>query len=122
MRTETITLNNKEYTLSFSLNVIQEIIKKYGDTDIQKVFKNSDANTALDETLWVLNTLMVSGNKYCEINGLKTEEIPDIETLKYVIGIDDIKEIQEKIYSCMNNDSIRNIELEVKKTESQMKV
>lgn len=119
MRTDTITLNNKEYILSFSLYTIQELINKYGDTDIQKIFNTDDINKGLDETLWILHNLMLSGKKYSEINGLKVEEIPDTEILKYIIGIDDIKTIQEKIYSCINNGSNRNLELDVKKTVNQ---
>lgn len=119
MKTETININNKEYILCFSLSSVQSLIDRYGDTNLNKIFNENDTAKGLDETLWVLNLLMVSGKKYAEINGLKSEEVPSAEDLKYIVGIDDIKNIHEKLYSCVGKDMSRNIDLEVKKTESQ---
>lgn len=119
MKTETININNKEYILCFSLNSVQGLIGRYGDTNLNKIFNENDTAKGLDETIWVLNLLMVSGKKYAEINGLKSEEVPSAEDLKYIVGVDDIKNIQDKLYSCIRKDVSRNVDLEVKKTESQ---
>ena len=63
----------------------------------------------VDEYLWQISQLMKDGKKHAEMVEAPTEDIPELETLYDLLGIEDLTNIQLKIVEAINASSGREV-------------
>lgn len=114
MRTAEITLAGKTYPLCFSLRSLYAFCDRYGSMNgaLQKPAEANESGGTqgmVEEYLWQLLQLMKDGKKHAEMVEAHTEDIPELETLYDLLGIEDLTNIQLKIVEAVNASIGREI-------------
>ena len=95
MRNRTITLAGKEYSLRFSLRVVQAIQGKGSEMGV------------VDECLWLLAAMLDAGWRYDRASGENPPEPPDMDMLLDVL---DLSEARAALVTAIAGDSVRTVE------------
>ena len=102
MRTASVTLHGREYTLCFSTRVVRSCCECYGGLEnIDKALSDENPLKVLDETLWMLSAMLDAGARYIRLNGGEPPQPPDQETLYDLCGMDDLTGLRAKVMASM---------------------
>ena len=102
MRTVSVTLNGREYTLCFSTRVVRSCCERYGGLEhIDKALSDEDSLKVLDETLWLLSAMLDAGARYVRLNGGEPPQPPDQETLYDLCDMDDLTGLRAMVMASM---------------------
>lgn len=116
MKTATLKLRDKEYTVCFSAYVIAKCEEKEGS--FEKVI--NDVNEGKFSTsLWLLAQMLKAGELYEKINGQKPERAPTYDELLVTTGYDDFTgEVFKVINEAIDGGTAREVEVETKNAET----
>lgn len=104
MRTAKISIDGMEYLLCFSARVMRACTERYGGVEkIDDALSAKDPARALDETIWLLGTMMDAGARYARLNGLENPEPLSCDDLYDAAGIDDLAGLKGKISETITN-------------------
>lgn len=104
MRTAKISIDGREYLLCFSARVMRACTERYGGVEkIDDALSAKDPARALDETIWLLGTMMDAGARYARLNGLENPEPLSCDALYDAAGIDDLAGLKGKISETITN-------------------
>lgn len=113
MRTGKIEINGKEYLLCFSTRVVRACSERYGSVgNIDKALTNGTEAEMMDESFWLLETMMDAGARYAKLNGIETPPPLSYDDLYDLCGLDDLLGMKSKIFETVANGSEREIETE----------
>ena len=113
MRTAKIEINKKEYLLCFSARVMRDCSERYGDAEnIGKALTEGTEVQKLDESFWLLSAMMDAGAKYAKVEGISTPPPLSYDALYDLCGMDDLLDMQTKIFKTIADGSERRIETE----------
>lgn len=111
MRTASVTLNGREYTLCFSTRVVRSCCERYGGLEnIDKALSDEDTLKVLDETLWMLSALLDAGARYVRLNGGEPPQPPDQDTLYDLCGLDDLAGLKARVIAAMSAGAQHTVE------------
>lgn len=116
MRTNTITINGKEYLLCFSVRVIRDCTERYGDMGkIGEALSDKDPVKGLDEAIWLLQRMMDAGSRYAKIEGLENPEPLSCDGLYDCCGLDEYVPLKSKVMETIVGGQKAGIEVEPSK-------
>lgn len=111
MRTASVTLNGREYTLCFSTRVVRSCCERYGGVEgIGDALGGKDTRKVLDETLWLLAAMLDAGARYIRLNGGEPPQPPDQETLYDLCGMDDLAGLKARVMEGMAVGTAHTVE------------
>lgn len=102
-----IEIAGTKYPLNFSVKASKEISARYGDLEnIDKAFVD------LDETIWLLSTLIEQGVIYKKM--VENEEVKgiSIDELEVVVGFYEIATVQAAVMGAITAGTAREVETE----------
>lgn len=113
MRTAKIEINKKEYLLCFSARVMRACSERYESAEnIGKALTEGTEVQKLDESFWLLSAMMDAGAKYAKVEGISTPPPLSYDALYDLCGMDDLLDMQTKIFETIADGSERRIETE----------
>ncbi len=116
MRTGKIEINGKEYLLCFSTRVVRACSERYGGVEnIDKALIQGTEANMMDESFWLLATMMDAGARYAKLNGIETPPPLSYDDLYDLCGVDDLLGMKTKIFETVANGNEREIEVEPEK-------
>lgn len=113
MRTAKIEINKKEYLLCFSARVMRACSERYESVEnIGKALTEGTEAQKMDESFWLLSAMMDAGAKYAKVEGISTPPPLSYDALYDLCGMDDLLDMQTKIFKTIADGSERRIETE----------
>lgn len=113
MRTGKIEINGKEYLLCFSTRVVRACSERYGGVEnIDKALMQGTEANMMDESFWLLATMMDAGARYAKLNGIETPPPLSYDDLYDLCGVDDLMGMKTKIFETVASGSEREIDTE----------
>ena len=113
MRTAKIEINKKEYLLCFSARVMRACSERYENAEnIGKALTEGTEVQKMDESFWLLSAMMDAGAKYAKMEGISTPPPLSYDALYDLCGMDDLLDMQTKIFETIADGSERRIETE----------
>lgn len=113
MRTGKIEINGKEYLLCFSTRVVRACSERYGGVEnIDKALMQGTEVNMMDESFWLLATMMDAGARYAKLNGIETPPPLSYDDLYDLCGVDDLMGMKTKIFETVASGSEREIDTE----------
>lgn len=113
MRTGKIEINGKEYLLCFSTRVVRACSERYGGVEnIDKALMQGTEANMMDESFWLLATMMDAGARYAKLNGIETPPPLIYDDLYDLCGVDDLMGMKTKIFETVASGSEREIDTE----------
>lgn len=113
MRTGKIEINGKEYLLCFSTRVVRACSERYGSVgNIDKALTSGTEAEMMDESFWLLETMMDAGARYAKLNGIEAPPPLSYDDLYDLCGLDDLLGMKSKIFETVANGGEREIETE----------
>lgn len=113
MRTAKIKINKKEYLLCFSARVMRDCSERYGNAEnIGKALTEGTEAQKMDESFWLLSAMMDAGAKYAKVEDISTPPPLSYDALYDLCGMDDLLDMQTKIFETIADGSERRIETE----------
>jgi len=120
MRTGKIKINNKEYLLCFSARVIRECSKRYGSVDkIGDALTEGTEIEKLDESFWLLATMMDAGAKYAKLENIENPEPLSYDDLYDVSDLLDLSMAKDHIFKTIAEGNKRNVEVEQERKNAE---
>lgn len=120
MRTGKIKINNKEYLLCFSARVVRECSERYGSIDrIGDVLTKGSEIEKLDESFWLLATMMDAGAKYAKLENIENPEPLSYDNLYDVSDLLDLSMAKEHIFKTISDGNKRNVEVEQERKNAE---
>lgn len=128
-RTTFLEIGGKIYPMRFSLSALREINNKYGSLEkmVDAVAgQEQDGMDMIQPIIWMLDLLIRQG---CAYKNLFEKDVPvpenasvvngkwepiSVEAIEIGIGIDQIGDVKDKIFSCIVNGQKKTIETEPK--------
>lgn len=116
MKLGTIKILGKEYVTCFSLRVVKAVTERYGGvSDMAGALTPADDSEAsviavMDESLWVLTTMMEAGYRHAKREGLDALEPPTMDELLDGCDLSDLGTIKAGISETMSDNSERSVE------------
>ena len=120
MRTGKIGVNGKEYLLCFSLRAVRACTERYGS--VEKIFdalNDKSEVKQLDESLWLLATMMDCGARYAKEEGIENPIPLDVDALYDTIDLADMFKIKTAVVDAIANGNDRNVETEPDKKKKE---
>lgn len=87
MELKYITIRNKQYPACMSLRVATRVEEQLGSLDA--LFEAATVQDALKTNIWFIAQCLQAGKLYAELEGIKTEQPPEEDTLFDLLGIAD---------------------------------
>lgn len=116
MRTAEIEINGKKHLLCFNLWALIECTERYGSLmGIDEAIKSEDEIKAINETLWLLRTLMRGGEMYASESGIEVEKPIATDQVKALCSAADIVKLKTKVLAAINAGMSTSIEVESSK-------
>ena len=116
MRTAKLTINGNEHLLCFSARVIRSISERYGDRDkMGEALEQKDQCKALDESFWVLSTMMDAGARYAAHEGLDNPPPLTVDELLDLCDIADFAGLKGKIFETVTAGKTTTVEADAPK-------
>ncbi|MGN0134732.1 MAG: hypothetical protein ACI4AO_08390 [Anaerotignum sp.] len=113
MRTGKIEINGKEYLLCFSTRVVRACSERYGGVEnIDKALMQGTEANMMDESFWLLATMMDAGARYAKLNGIETPPPLSYDDLYDLCDVDDLMGMKTKIFETVASGSEREIDTE----------
>lgn len=113
MRTGKIEINKKEYLLCFSARVIRACSKRYGAVDkIWEALSEGEEPEQLDESFWLLSTMMDAGARYAKLEGIENPEPLSFDNLYDLSDLLDLSAAKERIFETIAEGNKREVEVE----------
>lgn len=120
MRTGKININNKEYLLCFSARVIRECSKRYGSVDkIGDALTKGTEIEKMDESFWLLATMMEAGARYAALEGLENPKPLTYDELYDASDLLDLSAANEHIFETLAEGNKRNVEVEPERKNAE---
>lgn len=114
MRTGKIEINGKEYLLCFSTRVVRACSERYGGVEnIDKALMQGTEANMMDESFWLLATMMDAGARYAKLNGIETPPPLSYDDIYDLCGVDDLMGMKTKIFETVASGSEREIDTEL---------
>lgn len=121
-RVSKITIAGIEFPMCFTVSAQDEFSEKCGSVEkMMDLFDENDSSKTIDNTVWLLSVLIKCGIRHEKvIAGLNHESYtgPDIlpyETLRELIGFDDLLELQNALMDCIGTSTKPTVEAEPEK-------
>lgn len=113
MRTARIAINGTEYLLCFSARVMRACAERYGSVEhIGKALTEGTEAQMMDESFWLLSEMMEAGARYARMEDLNAPPPLSCDDLYDVCSIEDLTEMQTRIFETVANGNERRIETE----------
>ena len=104
MRTAKISVDGKEYLLCFSARVMRACTERYGGVEkIDDALSQENQGKVLDESIWLISTMMMAGAKYAQMNGIDSPPPLSFDDLYDSLSFDDLSGLQSKIAETVRN-------------------
>ena len=113
MRAATISIDGQRHLLCFSTRVIRAVTERYGD--IAKLYESistEDPVHNLDESIWLLATMMDAGARYAQMHGLDNPAPLAAEQLYDACDISDFAQLRLSIMETVTNGQQTHVEVE----------
>ncbi|MBR5816984.1 MAG: hypothetical protein IKY38_06115 [Anaerotignum sp.] len=120
MRTGKIEVNGNEYLLCFSLRAVRACTERYGS--VEKIFdalNDKSEVKQLDESLWLLATMMDCGARYAKEEGIENPSPLDVDALYDTIDLADMFKIKTAVVDTIASGNDRNVETEPDKKKKE---
>ena len=113
MRTAKLTIDGRTYLLCFSARVMRACVDRYGSmSGVNEALSDTDPGKALDESIWLLSSMMAAGTRYARLNGLECPEALTYDQMYDACGIDDLEGLKGKIAETIRESNRTNVEVE----------
>ncbi len=123
MRTAEIEINGKKHLLCFNLWALIECTERYGSlTGINDALKAENEIKAINETLWMLHTLMLCGEMYAVEMGMEVEKPLSIDSMKKLCSAASIVQLKTKVLAAINAGMSTHIEVDNSKNAETTQV
>lgn len=106
-------LTKKEYLLCFSARVMRDCSERYGNAEnIGKALTEGTERRKMDESFWLLSGHDGCRGEICQGEGISTPPPLSYDALYDLCGMDDLLDMQTKIFETIADGSERRIETE----------
>ncbi len=115
MRKVTIPLQGVEYSLCFSLRVVQACGEHFGGLDnMDSALSGGDGDPvkAIGDCVWLLSRMLDAGFRYERENGAEPLQPPTEDALLDRFGLDDLADLQMSLMEAMTAGKERTVEVE----------
>lgn len=111
MRTASIEIGGKAHLLCFSARVVRAVTERYGGVEnIDTALSAGDPLKALDESVWLLATMMDGGARYAKQNEITTAPALTADELLDVLDIGDFAKMRAKIAETITKGKETHVE------------
>lgn len=109
-----IEIGGIKYPLNFSVKAARLVDEKFGSLDnVSGVYgKSVDMKTTLYNQSWLLYLLMEQGAEYIKLVDGKDVNLPNIDDFEVLIGVLDMKVVQEALFECIGISLTPTVEVE----------
>ena len=113
MRTARITIDGAEHLLCFSARVVRACTERYGEmVGMDEALTSGSPVQAMDESVWMIATMMDAGARYAKLNGLDNPPPLTAEELLDVCDLGDLNQLTSKITETITNGKTPTVEAE----------
>lgn len=118
MKTVRVEIDEREYILCCPISVMKELNEHFGGMEkIDEALSQNDLSAVIDESMWILSTLMKAGERYAEKNSLDHNKALSVEQLQDLCDISTLFDIRESIFDVLSASAKQEIELEPAKNQ-----
>ena len=118
MKVMSINLGGKKYPACMSITATKAISERFGGLDnIGKTEGQTEARM-LEDAIFLLHTLMESGAKFVRLTEDRTVQVPTIEDMEDLYGMDDLATIQGVSAAIITEGSKRTVETDEKNADT----
>lgn len=118
MKVMSINLGGKKYPACMSIAATKAISERFGGLDnIGKTEGQTEARM-LEDAIFLLHTLMESGAKFVRLTEDRTVQVPTIEDMEDLYGVDDLATIQGVSAAIITEGSKRTVETDEKNADT----
>lgn len=101
---------DKEYPMAFTIGASNLLTQKYGDMrKFKDVLSTQSEQEQMQTVLTMFYALLEGGHRYLKMMGEQPPEVPSLNDLGWVIGFDDIPELQKAVMEAMSLGSKRDV-------------
>ena len=113
MRTARITIDGAEHLLCFSARVVRACTERYGEMGgMDEALTSGSPVQAIDESVWMIATMMDAGARYAKLNGLDNPPPLTAEEMLDVCDLGDLNQLTSKITETITNGKTPTVEAE----------
>lgn len=118
MKITRLKIEGREYLLCCPIYVMKEMNEHFGGMEkIDEALSQNDLSAVIDESLWILSTLMKAGERYAEKNDLDHNKALSVEQLQDLCDISTLFDIRESIFDVLSASAKQEVELEPAKNQ-----
>lgn len=112
MRTATVSLDGEDRLLCFSMGVMEDVYRDFGD--LQGLFDamNGKTHNPIRAIIWALERMMDAGAKYAARKGIQAAPPLTADELREVCDLSDFTGLRQAVLNTITAGSEREVEAE----------